>query len=84
MADVTMLGDLRAACWVAAVPQVWEGHPAQMGPIQLWRAVEMGTRDVLCPGWVSGDIAPGSRGGQWSVLTWLQAKGAKSPKSSDP
>lgn len=44
----------------------------------------MGTRDVLCPGWVSGDIAPGSRGGQWSVLTWLQAKGAKSPKSSDP
>lgn len=44
----------------------------------------MGTRDVLCPGWV---MAPGmaqSGGGQWSVLTWLQAKGAESPKSSNP
>lgn len=44
----------------------------------------MGTRDVLSPRWV---MAPGmaqSGGGQWSVLTWLQAKGAESPKSSDP
>lgn len=47
----------------------------------------MGTGDMLSPRWVSGDIAPGmapSRGGRWSVLTWLQAKGAESPKSSDP
>lgn len=53
-------------------------------PSTLWRAVEMGTRDVLSPRWV---MAPGmaqSGGGQWSVLTWLQAKGAESPKSSDP
>lgn len=70
---------------MAAVPRVWEGHPAQTGPTRtLWRAVEMGTRDMLSPRWV---MAPGmaqSGGGQWSVLTWLQAKGAESPKSSDP
>ena len=47
----------------------------------------MGTSHVLSPRWGPGDIARGtvrSGGGRWSVLTWLQAKWAKSPEASDP
>lgn len=85
-----------SSCWgTSGLPVGWlqslrsgKGtQPRWDTPSTLWRAVEMGTRDVLSPRWVSGGITPGVAprgGGQWSVLTWLQAQGAQSPKSSDP